>query len=301
MTSDVAADTGIHIGDGHLLIRQQGVDTVYAYDVTGNAIDDQLYLLSHVVPTVERAYGLHKFGVHLDSGRTWMYVIFFSKNMALFKHNTLGLPNGRKLNLSIPQPILDDSRLMKYCAREILSTDGLLGFCTASKNRLHKYPRIQIKMTAGVVLEQLAKFLVQQISMKVSCRMNTESTEVNRRPRYILQINGLDDVEKWRKEIGFSNPSHISRLMVFEELGECPPSTSVVDRLAFLSNCSCSLKAEGPIPVSAFDSVISKMNRQFGSPIADAHTALEQIQRVNQRLRHLNRELPRIVQCENEI
>jgi len=135
MTSDVAADTGVHIGDGHLFIRQNGADTDYSYDVTGNAVDDQLYLLSHVVPTVERAYDLHKFGVHLDARRTWIYVKFHSKNMALFKHNTLGLPNGRKLNLSIPQVILHDSRLMKYCAREILSTDGVLGFYTASKNR----------------------------------------------------------------------------------------------------------------------------------------------------------------------
>jgi len=86
-------------------------------------------------------------------------------------------------------------------------------------------------------------------------------------------------------------------MMVFEELGECPPGTSIVDRLAFLAGCSCSLKAEGPIPESAFDSVISKMNRQFGSPIIDAHSAIIQIQSVNQRLHHLDRELPRIVQC----
>jgi len=55
------------------------------------------------------------------------------------------------------------------------------------------------------------------------------------------------------------------------------------------------------MPESAFDSVISQMNRQFGSPIADAHTALKQIQSVNQRLQHLDRELPRIVEIEKRM
>jgi hypothetical protein len=296
MTPEVAADTGVHIGDGHLFIRQNGIDTDYIYDVTGNAVDDQLYLLSHVVPIVERAYGLHNFGVHLDRGRTWMYVKFQGKNMALFKHDVLGLPNGRKINLSIPIAIVDEPRLMKCCTREILATDGMLGFYTASKNCPHKYPRIQINMTAGTVIQQLANFLVRRFSMRVSCRMNARPASLNTRSRHVLQINRMEDIEKWRKEIGFSNPSHISRMMVFEQLGECPPETTIVDRLAFLAGCSRIVKAAEPIPRPAFQSVIAKINRQFGAPIEEPFSVVKRIQSINDRLQHLNRELPRIVE-----
>ena len=101
--SRVAADTGVHIGDGHLFIRQNGADTNYVYDVTGNAIDDQLYLLGHVIPTIEAAYDIHKFGVRLAPEATWLSIVYQSKEMALFKHRVLELPNGRKTDLSIPQ------------------------------------------------------------------------------------------------------------------------------------------------------------------------------------------------------
>lgn len=300
MTPSVAADTGVHLGDGHLFIRQRGADTNYSYDITGNAVEDQLYLLSHVIPTIESAYDLYKFGIYLDPARTWMSIVFQSKSVALFKHRVLGLPNGRKINLSIPSAILDDDRLMKYCAREILATDGVLGFYNASKNRPHKYPRIQIKMTARAVIEELARFLVEKFRMNVSCRLNAEPGGCGRRPRHILQVNRSADIDTWRKEIGFSNPSHISRMMIFEELGECPPRTSIVDRLSFLTGCSSTLKASGPLPEPAFESAVSKMRREFGSPDLDSRHTIERIQSINLRLRSVVRELPRIVRIEDQ-
>jgi hypothetical protein len=77
-----------------------------------------------------------------------MKIVYESKEIALFKHRMLGLPNGRKIDPSIPPAILKNSRLMKYCVREILATHGLLGFYNASRNQPHKYARIQIEMTA---------------------------------------------------------------------------------------------------------------------------------------------------------
>jgi hypothetical protein len=70
MTEAVAADTGIHLGDGSLYIRQNDADTNYSYRITGNAIDDQLYLLGHVIPTIESVYNIRKFGVHLSPEAT---------------------------------------------------------------------------------------------------------------------------------------------------------------------------------------------------------------------------------------
>lgn len=296
MTPSVAADTGVHLGDGHLFIRQRGADTNYSYDITGNAVEDQLYLLSHVIPTIESAYDLHKFGIYLNPERTWMSIVFQSKNVALFKHRVLRLPNGRKVNLSIPPAILNDSRMMKYCVREILATDGVLGFYNASKNQPHKYPRIQIKMTAQAVIEEMARFLREKLCINVSCRFNAEPAGLGRRPRHIIQVNRSADIDIWRKEIGFSNPSHISRMMVFEELGECPPRTSILDRLSFLTGCSSTLRASGPLPESSFESAISKMRREFGSPDLDAHHTIKRIHNINLRLRRLVRELPRIVE-----
>lgn len=216
--------------------------------------------------------------------------------IALFKHNMLGLPNGRKTNLSIPPPILEDARLMRCCVREILATDGLLGFYNASKNQLHKYARIQIKMTAWEVIDAVARFLQEKLGIEASCRFNAEPAVLGRRARHILQINRSTDIETWRKEIGFSNPSHISRMMVFEELGECPPRSSILDRLWYLTGCSSNVRGSGPLPRSALQSAISRMKKEFGSPDLDTSQTVARIQSINMRLRHLGRQLPLIVE-----
>lgn len=296
ITPAVAADTGVHLGDGSLYIRQNGADTNYCYNITGNAIDDQLYLLGHVIPTIEAAYDIHKFGVHLSPEATWMSVVFQSKKIALFKHKFLGLPNGRKIDPSIPSPILDDKALMKHCTREILATDGVLGFYSASKGAAHKYPRIQITMTAWKVIEQIAKFLRHQIGIDGSCTFEAEPRSSAWRPRHRIQVNGSANIERWKQEIGFSNPSHITRLMVFEKLGECPAGTSILDRLSYLTGCSIGLRSSGHLPWSAFESAISRMRKEFGSPDLDANQTIERIESFNNRVQHLRRELPRIVE-----
>jgi hypothetical protein len=151
-------------------------------------------------------------------------------------------------------------------------------------------------MTARGLIHDIARFLREESGIEASCRFNAEPAGSGRRARHILQINRSQDIETWRREIGFSNPSHISRMMVFEELGECPPGTSILDRLSHLTGCSSVLKASGPIPKSAFESAISKMRMEFGSPDLDGDKIIERIQSINMRLRHLARELPRIVE-----
>jgi hypothetical protein len=184
---------------------------------------------------------------------------------------------------------------MRHCIREILATDGLLGFYNASSNQPHKYPRIQIKMTAKAVIEKMTVFLREELGIRASCRLHTETNGLERRPRYIMQINGREDIDAWRDQIGFSNPSHISRMMVFDELGECPPRTTIVDRLSFLTGCTSSLIRAPPLSITAFESVISRMKREFGSPDLNARQTIERIQSINTRLVHLARELPRVL------
>jgi len=298
LTPDVAADTGIHVGDGHLRIKRGGPHGTYQYDVTLNALEDQLYLVGTVMPTIASAYDLHRPGFHINPEMTWISVIYQSKDVALFKHEVLGLPNGRKNNISIPVPILSDDDLMKQFAREILATDGLLGFYTAGRNGLHKYPRIQIKMRTGPLIGQLAHFLRDELGLSVSHRSELvahDGRSVSHQE--ILQISNSQDIETWRKEIGFSNPSHISRLMVFETLGECKPRTSVVGRLSFLSGRSAKLVTSAPIAPDDLISVVSTMRKNFGFPRIDGNEILWLINSINNRLgSNLTRNLPKLVE-----
>ena len=49
LSPDVAAETGIHIGDGSLSIKRKGPHGSYQYEVTGHALEDQLYLIGTVM------------------------------------------------------------------------------------------------------------------------------------------------------------------------------------------------------------------------------------------------------------
>lgn len=65
---------------------------------------------------------------------------------------TLGLPNGRKTDLSVPQARRQDPRLMKHTARELLATDGVFAFYNTGQDGPYKYPRIQIKLKTSRVI-----------------------------------------------------------------------------------------------------------------------------------------------------
>ncbi len=298
LSPDVAAETGIHIGDGGLSIKRKGPHGSYQYEVTGHALEDQLYLIGTVMPTISAAYGLQRPGFYINPEQTWISLRYQNKAVALFKNETLGLPNGRKRDLSIPALIRRDSHLMRHLARELLATDGVLGFYNAGACRLHKYPRIQIKLKACPVIEQLASFLRVELGIHATCRYNLGIHEGwGTSLQQIIQVNRSEDIDTWRREIGFSNPSHISRMMVFELRGECSPRTSIVDRLSMLSGrLSGSDGASEQLRPQELISLITQMRKHFGFPRLEGKEVLHVMTQINRRLESkLGRGLPPIV------
>lgn len=196
LSPDVAAETGVHIGDGGLSIKRGGPHGHYQYEVTGHALEDQLYLIGTVMPTISAAYNLQRPGFYINPEQTWISLRYQSKTVALFKHETLGLPNGRKRDLSNPALIRQDPSLMRPLARELLATDGVLGFYNAGECKPHKYPRIQIKLKACPVIEQLASFLRVELGIGAKCRYNLGihkgwGTSLQQ----IIQINRSEDID----------------------------------------------------------------------------------------------------------
>src|SRR5215467_4890672 len=100
-----------------------------------------------------------------NQSRTHLHCRQISKQRCrtLQKRSTAS-PNGRKRDTSIPEIIRQDPRLMRHLARELLATDGVLGFYNSAHGP-HKYPRIQITMTAGRVIEQLVRFLRDELGV----------------------------------------------------------------------------------------------------------------------------------------
>lgn len=254
-------------------------------------------MIGTVMPTISAAYDLQRPGFYINPEQTWISLRYQNKAVALFKHERLGLPNGRKRNLAIPEAFRSDAHLMRPLARELLATDGLLGFYNSGRHNPHKYPRIQIRLKARLVIEQLAMFLRDDLGIGASSR-SILSVHEGRSPslQQILQINRSEDIDTWRREVGFSNPSHISRMMIFESLGECIPRTSIVGRIAFLSGRSSRLETLGSITPQDLFSVADKMRKSFGFPRIDGEAILQKTEEINKHLRsRLGRGLPVLV------
>jgi hypothetical protein len=249
------------------------------------------------MPTISAAYDLHRPGFYINPERTWISLRYQSKAVALFKHENLGLPNGRKRNLSIPQSLCGDPKLMRHLGRELLATDGVLGFYSATRNGVHKYPRIQLKMSASQVIEQFSNFLRNELG--ISFLRRTELVIHNGwgiSHQHILQISRSEDVYTWRREIGFSNPSHMSRMMIFESIGECIPRTSIIDRLSFLCGRASRLGTSAPITAYDLLSVVDKMRKGFGFPHLGGEAILQKIGEISKHLQStLGRGLPVLV------
>ena len=134
-----------------------------------------------------------------------------------------------KRNLSIPQVLRNDGRLMRHlckgtscdrrrpwvlqCQSEWssqVSSNSDQGECWLSNRRVGKN---FLRSELGISFLRRTE-LVAHDGWGIS-------------HQHILQISRSEDIDVWRREIGFSNPSHISRMIVFESLGECIPRTSI--------------------------------------------------------------------------
>ena len=95
MTEDLAENVGMHISDGSM--SSNGYTKVISY--CGHAIDDFPYFNFRFVPLLKRLWGTSRIGYKCVKGEQYLRIRICSKQLALFKHNVLGLPYGKKENI----------------------------------------------------------------------------------------------------------------------------------------------------------------------------------------------------------
>lgn len=199
-TEELAEETGIHIGDGSLNIYKGR----YLYSLRGHLIDDEKYYENHIVILFRKLYNIN---VHI---RKWPDVIGFqigSSGIGSFKHEIVGLPLGPKLNITIPNKIVNKRKLFTACLRGIFDTDGCLTFEKKSRE-LPYYPRIILTTTSENLNDQIVYLLREKMKFNLStwCKKNLGT---NRMPAYITCVRGKENLIKWFKLIGSNNPKNI--------------------------------------------------------------------------------------------
>ena len=237
LSLSLAEDIGMQIGDGSLpiFIDKKGVQH-YIIACYGNIIEDQEYLKNFIIPLKEKLFNI-KLSLKNHKVAGTCYIKFESKAIFTFYENIIGLQVGKKNNISIPKIILKAPLEIKLaCIRGIADTDFSLSFKKDFRG-IHRDPYIQLTCSSKFLIKQISRIL-KDIAIVYTLNFDLKSKIKNRKKTYIkhrLTIHGKKNLEKWMKNISFSNPVHLTKYLIWKKFGFCPPSTTLDQRFAILN------------------------------------------------------------------
>jgi len=126
----------------------------------------------------------------------------------------LGIPvgEGKAHKVEIPKQILEKEwSYAKWTIRGIMDTDGTL-FFSKKTYKLPIYPTLEIRTYSRNLASQITEIL-RQNGFRARPRGNEERG-------FHVALYGVKMLEKWIKEIGFSNSRHTNRLRASKSLYE---------------------------------------------------------------------------------
>lgn len=198
--ADFATLYGVLLGDGCLSDGKRH----YIIHIAG-ALDDAAFYREIVLPIIHRKIGRrkqYKYRTYKDN-HTWLEIRFCDKNL-FYDLNEHGFPVGEKgQRIFIP----DELKIhMQQVISGVFATDGSL---VLTNNNGTIYPRLELKMKAKYLLEQI---LVYLRSLGLTAVLYTCNNKHNPDPIiYKIQSNGVANMAKFQEKIGFLNPKQQSR------------------------------------------------------------------------------------------
>lgn len=137
MTSELAEETGIHLGDGSLANYhdKQGY-FAFKYSITGDLRDEELYHEEFVAPLLKSIYGIMPIFLK-RANKNSIETNINSKAVVQFKNKILGLPFGDKRDARISDIIFKNNEFAKKCLVGIFDTDFHITEALSMSGKLH--------------------------------------------------------------------------------------------------------------------------------------------------------------------
>jgi intein/homing endonuclease len=219
-SDDLAELFGIISGDGYIIDRGR----VHRIDITLNLTEDSQYV-GYVSEMIKRLFNL-KPVVKARNGEHTFNVIVCSKGISNFLIS-MGLPNGeKKNNMRIPKWIIKNKGFIRSFLRGLMDTDGSLFFAKRGTYKTNSYPVIEFKLADKNFVNDITE------SLKL---LGFSSVLKSKDNWYKIQLNGRIKVERWAEEIGFENLNSITRYIIWNRFGYCPPKTNLKERIENLN------------------------------------------------------------------
>jgi intein/homing endonuclease len=234
MTPELAEICGIHAGDGYLRFGKRT-----EWDISGH-VEEREYYDSHVIPLIKRVFKIPLIGQFFKSRNTYGLVI---RNKEVVKSLlSLGFPNGEKsTTVKIPKEILNSNDKAIYVAflRGLFDTDGNVNFRKSYgkyiefKKTKNHYPSINFTTVSSSLAKDLIEIFTS-LDFKL-CSLTYSPKNPKENKKYIVNISGRYQLEKWINTIGIKNSVKLSRYLIWKKFGFCPTNTSFNERLSILN------------------------------------------------------------------
>ncbi|MAF51090.1 MAG: hypothetical protein CMH64_03270 [Nanoarchaeota archaeon] len=198
ISSELAEETGLHIGDGTMNYYKNGRKICGSYALRGHIIDDKKHYNFRIKQLYKELYGLDISLREMPSTGCYGFQKW-SNDLVNFKHRVLNLPLGKKLNIIVPEQF--KYKFSEDLIRGLFDTDGTLYLENKNKKL---YPRIIICDISLKLISQISK-LINNSGIRSTFYISRREQK-NWNDLGVVEVRGREMVEKWFKIIRPSNP-----------------------------------------------------------------------------------------------
>ena len=210
ITPELAEESGWHIGDGSMNYYNNKGYRKGIYQLRGHIEDDREHYINIIKPIFKLLYGVDVSLRLMPSTRVFGFQLWCNK-LVEFKKG-LGLPLGKKFDVSIPKVFLVNDELKKAVIRGIFDTDGCV-YLLRKNNKL--YPRMEIATISHNLSSQL-KEILNQLGLRATLYSWTPK-KGNRQRVYKVTVQGIQMSDRFMEIIKPANPKHIRKYFFFKE------------------------------------------------------------------------------------
>lgn len=231
---ELAEILGVILGDGHLECnKKHKSNTVYLLNIAGSYSEDFDYYDTYFRKIFFDLFNAD-FKIYMRRNDE-LVINIYSKIIANF-FKFLGVHPGNKTDFNeIPLIILNSKPEIKRAfIRGVFDTDGSITFKRDYHGK-HSNPVVSITMKSQKFIEQLSDFMNELGFTSSPYKEENLDKRVNKiSVRYRLDFAGHENLERYLKLIGFSNPRHLTKLGMFNKNGFYTPRTPYKERKIIL-------------------------------------------------------------------
>ncbi len=194
---------GIILGDGNINLYKKGKKVgVYQTKIAGHYKKDKEYHLNYIKPLCKSLFNL-KVKESIDPKDNERFLFLSSKELIEFfkKH---GLEPGNKITnqLTIPKWIFKKEPYLKVCLRGLIDTDGSVFRMSKEDPKLIRINFVNLNHT---LLKDTRRAFI---------KLGFHPSKIIQ--KRVFYLSRKSDIERYLRDIGFSNPKHINRLQEFK-------------------------------------------------------------------------------------